>query len=224
MKILIIPDCHGRDFWRKAIEIKDEVDIIIFLGDYLDPYTDREGITFEEALEEFKDIIQFKKDNPDKVFLLYGNHDLFYIKDDMPGCRNSIEHAEEVKTLFEDNKDLFKLVGIAADKYLFSHAGITNYWLDETKQTLRDLIEKPIEEISGLSMVGYQRYGCFKTGSIVWCDIYEFAEDPAQGYFQIFGHTQMMKEYIAANWACLDCRHCFILDTETTEFTKLEDE
>lgn len=33
--ILIIPDVHGRTFWKYAI---DKYDKVIFLGDYLDPY------------------------------------------------------------------------------------------------------------------------------------------------------------------------------------------
>ena len=73
MKILIIPDVHGRTFWHKAKEMIDSVDKVVFLGDYLDPYPS-EGITTEQAIEEFKDIIQFKKDNMDKVILLLGNH------------------------------------------------------------------------------------------------------------------------------------------------------
>ena len=38
-KILVISDIHGRLFWKEAVEkYKDEVDRIIFLGDYLDRY------------------------------------------------------------------------------------------------------------------------------------------------------------------------------------------
>mgnify|MGYP006379875163 FL=1 len=50
-KILIVPDVHGRKFWHKAEELINEVDKIIFLGDYLDPYF-WEGITFETAMIE----------------------------------------------------------------------------------------------------------------------------------------------------------------------------
>ena len=50
--ILIIPDIHGRDFWKKAVDSKG-YDKIIFLGDYTDPY-DFEGITEETAVENFK--------------------------------------------------------------------------------------------------------------------------------------------------------------------------
>ena len=36
--ILIIPDIHGRTFWKECIKCR-EYDEIIFLGDYLDPYS-----------------------------------------------------------------------------------------------------------------------------------------------------------------------------------------
>lgn len=73
MKILIIPDVHGRKFWREYIN--DEFDHIIFLGDYLDPYPGE--ATAEEALQEFKDIVNFKNSNLEKVTLLIGNHKKF---------------------------------------------------------------------------------------------------------------------------------------------------
>ena len=39
MKTLIIPDVHGRSFWKKAIKKHfDECDHVVFLGDYIDPY------------------------------------------------------------------------------------------------------------------------------------------------------------------------------------------
>ena len=74
-KILICPDIHGRKFWHKAIEMIDEVDQVVFLGDYLDPYS-YEGITFEDALTELEGILAFKEDYPDKVVLLVGNHEI----------------------------------------------------------------------------------------------------------------------------------------------------
>ena len=70
MNIVIVPDVHGRDFWKKVLNT--EADKIIFLGDYLDHYPDES--TNEHDIENFKEIIQFKKDNSDKVTLLLGNH------------------------------------------------------------------------------------------------------------------------------------------------------
>ena len=41
-KIIIIPDVHGRTFWRNAVEkYRNVKDVhIVFLGDYVDPYQD----------------------------------------------------------------------------------------------------------------------------------------------------------------------------------------
>ena len=52
--ILILPDIHGRTFWKDAVE-HEQFATIIFLGDYLDPYPS-EGINDEQALATFKEI------------------------------------------------------------------------------------------------------------------------------------------------------------------------
>ena len=36
-QILVIPDVHGRSFWKNAVAQNTDIPII-FLGDYLDPY------------------------------------------------------------------------------------------------------------------------------------------------------------------------------------------
>ena len=43
-RLIIIPDVHGRDFWRKAVCENPDGEFV-FLGDYLDPYG------FEDILE-----------------------------------------------------------------------------------------------------------------------------------------------------------------------------
>ena len=106
MKILVLPDVHGRSFWRKPcqdITTKRRYDKIIFLGDYLDPYT-FEDISVEEAIDQFKDILLFAKDNP-KVVMLLGNHDMPYFSQDYRGfstwhCRHSTTHHKEISAIF----------------------------------------------------------------------------------------------------------------------------
>ena len=90
--MIVIPDVHGRLFWKEAIAAAKEDEKIIFLGDYLDPYS----YEFEEdplmaqfaetyetrsnhVLNNFKEIIEFKRQNPDRVVLLLGNHDFHYL-------------------------------------------------------------------------------------------------------------------------------------------------
>ena len=46
-KVLILPDIHGRQFWKKPCENIDNYDKVVFLGDYLDPYN-FEFISVEE--------------------------------------------------------------------------------------------------------------------------------------------------------------------------------
>ena len=47
-RLIIIPDVHGRDFWRVAVRDYPDGEFL-FLGDYLDPYQ-HEDITVEQAL------------------------------------------------------------------------------------------------------------------------------------------------------------------------------
>lgn len=79
IKHLLVPDVHGRMFWGEPVrETLTETDApITFLGDYLDPYSDEweEDEDYRRiAIERFKEIIQLKKDNPDRITLLLGNH------------------------------------------------------------------------------------------------------------------------------------------------------
>ena len=73
MKALVLPDIHGRTFWKEPSKRVKEYDKVIFLGDYFDPYP-FEGNSVEEAIVNFKEIIGFEKENREKVVLLLGNH------------------------------------------------------------------------------------------------------------------------------------------------------
>lgn len=69
-RILVIPDVHGRIFWREPVKkYIDTVDKVVFLGDYLDPYKGEEGLA-DDIYENLMDIIILKLGNMDKVVLL----------------------------------------------------------------------------------------------------------------------------------------------------------
>lgn len=57
MRIRIIPDLHGSDWWKEEIKDIDELDHCIFLGDYVDDWDAENEVIFKN-LEE---IISFKK-------------------------------------------------------------------------------------------------------------------------------------------------------------------
>ena len=51
--ILVLPDIHGRKFWKEKCQDITKYDRVIFLGDYFDPY-DFEYITVEEAIAKLE--------------------------------------------------------------------------------------------------------------------------------------------------------------------------
>lgn len=136
IKNIIIPDVHGRKFWKDAVNRfpKDKFpDMnIIFLGDYLDPYTGYEDITKEDAFVNFEDILEYAK-NDFRVTLLIGNHDWHYFVN-LDTCRIDYARVRQIEQMFKDNMSLFKLykvIEINNTKYLFTHAGITQKWLND---------------------------------------------------------------------------------------------
>ena len=110
--MIIIPDIHGRNFWKEAVTGREE-DIIVFLGDYLDPYPhDFPDKTADEIWEQtwnnFNDIIEFKKKHPSNVVLLLGNHDLHYIYPKMDdSSRYDYERASQIKEKFNEKSQNF---------------------------------------------------------------------------------------------------------------------
>lgn len=219
-KILIVPDVHGRAFWHRALELVDQVDQIVFLGDYLDPYS-HEGISFDLALEEFNKILEFKKEYPDLITLLVGNHDMHYIIEDFMDCsRRNTDMLDQLHKLYNSNLDLFNLIHIE-DDWLFSHAGVYKGWMDKYEFTLEDLNLKTFlgSHWPALEDLSMYRGGYNFVGSCVWADIRESVKNELfPGYKQVVGHTQLNdKPYIVDKIACVDVRRCFILDTITSK-------
>lgn len=217
-KILIVPDVHGRAFWHRAMELVSQVDQIVFLGDYLDPYS-HEGISFDLALEEFNKILEFKKEYPDLVTLLVGNHDMHYIIKDFMDCsRRNMTILDQLHELYNSNLDLFDLIHIE-DDWLFSHAGVYKDWMDKYEFTLEDLNLKTFLGSHWLALEDLSMYrgGYNYVGSCVWADIRESINNELfPEYKQVVGHTQLNdKPYITDKIACVDVRRCFILDTIT---------
>ena len=141
VKTLIIPDIHGRIFWKDAVTkfpiYKYPSINIVFLGDYLDPYEnypgylEGEGWTRRHAIDNFKEIIELSKSD-NRVHLLFGNHDMHYWYDARYKSRVDNKNYNEIKDIFMQNFDLFNVAfdeTIKGQKYLYTHAGVTSFWL-----------------------------------------------------------------------------------------------
>jgi hypothetical protein len=135
-KIIIIPDVHGRTFWKDPVyRYRNIEDVnIVFLGDYLDAYESIDYIYKEETIENFKEILDVAR-NSNNITLLIGNHDLHYWPFflDFGGVRRYEKYKYDISKIFMDNIDLFNVaydITINNKLYLFTHAGITNQWWD----------------------------------------------------------------------------------------------
>lgn len=105
--------------------------------------------------------------------------------------------------------------------YLFSHSGVLPSWLEANRFTLEDLESIPFDH-QALMQVSPYRGGWCETGSCVWGDVREYAtKEHIPNIYQIFGHTQLVEDpLIEKDWACLDCRKAFVVDTELKSITE----
>lgn len=254
-RILVVPDVHGEAFWREPVQkYIDQVDRIIFLGDYLDPYRDKfEEYDAEAVFNNMMEIVNLKLENKEKVILLKGNHDYQYSsKRAMElACASRCDKRNwhRYNKVFSDYEDLFKLAHIEIVKgitYLFSHAGLTAYWINKVNAKVWRLNDRDIsiaeqETIDKINQLEYDYEGQNmlaiigkyrsilgeKTGSILWADIEEhaFIDTPdvygLKQVFQVFGHTRLdgWKDdlMIFDHLALIDSQQCFIIDENIQE-------
>lgn len=241
--MIIIPDVHGRDFWKSAVAGREDEEII-FLGDYVDPYP-YEGVHPMAGLMCLLEIIEFKKQHPANVTLLLGNHDLSYVSDYMFKCRHDYDNAETIRTIILENLPLFRIAHektIGGRHYIFTHAGILPAWLAENDRILGMLAPDNVvaelnqglatgEIYAALGDVSEYRGGHLEVGSCVWADVDEHFDHAAQDalapnsnspatdwadVYQIFGHSQQFTgaPIITSRFACLDCRRAFCLNDD----------
>ena len=227
-EILIVPDVHGRDFWLPALNYQGEV---VFLGDYVDPYP-QENITEEDAYQVLLQIVEFKRQHPERVTLLIGNHEMHYYDDRFGAGRFSKEYFPKINEILtgDATKGLFQICK-QVENYLFIHAGVTKGWYDHHYpqfQNLGETLEERLNRIFFEKMYVYHeaswkfRGGLDESGSPLWADFREFDDEPerfAPGIIQIIGHTQTMKPdpIIKENIYLLDNRQLYLLRNDAIE-------
>lgn len=246
--MIIIPDIHGRAFWKEAVAQADKDELVIFLGDYVDPYKD-EHIDSETVISNLKEIISYKKSNKDNCILLLGNHDTEYLYGTSKS-RVDRNNFDRIYKIFYKARHLFKIAHYIeeSDKLLtFSHSFISKIWMDDyfgdgigvtdVIDKLNDLHEKnEIKEIRRvLDVMSWRRdNGSYSNyGSIIWSDIrdidYEEPRLPViefENIIQYFGHTQLAIDNALQmrGYNDLDCRRAFRLDLSTNELCPITKE
>lgn len=253
IKYIIVPDVHGRKFWRESVEKYIDSNIVfIFLGDYLDPYPNENT---SNIYDNFLNIIEYKKLYPEKFVLLLGNHDIHYFGEVERCTRYNYIKADKYKQTFLDNIDLFQITYTAEvnDKtFLFSHAGILKDWIYNNHKIfnigvpeysvdyeINDISELP--DFNGMFkdpvkreqlFASFDDISVFRGGnsqwpSIIWADVRDHLnkEQRIPEVIQIFGHTQQAKDPINYDNEiyCLDCRKNFAI-TIDGNIISLDDE
>ena len=224
MKILILPDIHGKKLKKKPCEHPENYDKIVFLGDYHDPYPFQ--VSQDNSRYNFRELAKFVENNKHKCVCLAGNHDLSYLVGGC-ACRYDQYHEKEIKSLLEKlDLKLFYEVKDEEATYLFTHAGVLPVWLDHNKISLEDFKNMKLNN-PALMDISPRRGGDSIVGSPVWGDLGEYVTmKHLPNTFQIFGHTQLVNDdaIIKEDYACLDCRQAFILDTDSGYLTKYKEQ
>lgn len=224
MKIYSLGDVHGRDIW--FYKDYSKFDKVIFIGDYVDNIEIKDS----KIIENLENIIQFKKDNIDKVILLWGNHDIQYIgKDQCSGFNSRI--YKNLNKLFIENKNLFQL-SYQIKNYLWIHAGIHsgwwNLWIRDKKkikkgENVADTLNRLfIEDYDPIFHCGVYRGGPDRVGGPLWLDKRELMK-PLKNYHQIVGHNRLKDrkiKHISQNFK--GETSITLIDTENNENYELE--
>lgn len=204
-KTVILGDTHGRSFWKLIVNT-EEFDKVVFIGDYFDSF----DITAEDQMNNFLDIIEYKKNGGKEVILLIGNHDYHYfpeigysgISGYQVGAAKSIEH------LIDTYRDHLQMAH-SQDDVLFTHAGVGETWLDNNHKTQDEGydmytphdIELILKDLWGYTprvfgFTGRDPYGDDMGQTPIWIrprSLMRDSQELKKQLIQVVGHTSQKK-------------------------------
>lgn len=205
MKILVLGDTHGRSVWYDIILKENDVDKIIFLGDYVS--TNNPYITPEVQISELTKILTYKDINKDKVILLRGNHDIQHLGYSWAECSGFIYDVFSYMSGSEVKERFLNLTQwiYVYNNIIFSHAGISKVWLENIGleiNSINNLIPSEIFGFWSTKMDDY--YGTSPTQPCTWIRPSTLEDNLVEGYIQVVGHTSTFKcrEYCSGLWLC----------------------
>ena len=205
MKVAVIGDIHGTtkflDCYKKIQENDSDVDKIIVLGDWFDPYVD---IDLDTMIERYNEFVKIWKSD-DRIISILGNHDLagYIIHNDQTNRTLRFGKMKQKLTdVIEPNLPDSYLTYKIGD-YMFSHAGISQEWLNDideyTDCNYVDAIMNckkgwTAEELSDICP--FYPYDWGGSGqnphqSCVWIRPQTLYSCAIEGYNQVVGHTRL---------------------------------
>lgn len=217
MKILVLGDIHGRDHWKRIVNLEfNNVDRFVFIGDYFDSFF----ISVNEQYQNWLDILEFKKNND--VILLCGNHDIHYFNgfdERYSGFNPVLDMRLEL-----DINDF--QICYQENNFLFSHAGISAKWLDYQKinniEGINELFKYRFSPfkfrcVDNLRLTEADLYGNNTWQSPLWIRPDSLDKVRLDGYRHVVGHTNVPNVVVSDSIVLVDCieRQYIIVDTET---------
>ncbi len=194
MKVLVVADVHGDPSWKEILAYQQEYDHIVFLGDYVDSLIYKP----EQMIINLMDIIRFKKENPERVTLLVGNHDAHYMKwlQAPQGSGYSQIGFYRYYMAFSENEPLFEFAKIL-DGVLYTHAGATYKWVQNADRhgsfSVGEFDADPVSAINSAgwyrNIIGIRRGGSYDSGGPLWADAMEHSAQHFAYPKQVVGHT-----------------------------------
>jgi predicted MPP superfamily phosphohydrolase len=235
-KTLILGDTHGRSNWKLAIH-QEQPDRVIFIGDYFDSF-EFSGV---EQIDNFKQIIQYKENNPQvEVVLLIGNHDHHYFPEigytGTSGYQSKI--APSITQVIDENRHHLQMA-YGFENYLFTHAGVSPVFMDQVfgaddwsiENVVVDLNEMFRYKPKAFEFNGFDAYGDNTTQTPIWIRPRSLMQvnkkhtkSLKKDYIQIVGHTGMKRLDLDGTDKFTGGRYYFIDTMETTgEYLIIQD-
>jgi hypothetical protein len=205
MKIAVIGDIHGTtkflECYKNIQENDADVDKIIVLGDWFDPYL---NIDLDTMIERYNEFVKIWKSD-DRIVSILGNHDLagYIIQND---CTSRTErfskNIQRIADVIEPNLSESYLTYKVGD-YIFSHAGVSQDWLNDISQyTTHNYVddimnckkgwtEDELSDICTFYPYDFGRYGNNIHQSCVWIRPQSLYECAIDGYNQVVAHTKV---------------------------------
>jgi len=208
MKTVVIGDIHGRSTW-KLITHLENADRIIFVGDYFDSF----DIKTEEQLNNFLDIIEYKKSSGKEVIMLIGNHDHHYFPEISDTGTSGYQRVGkyQIEPIIDANREHLQ-IAYQMDEFLFTHAGVSSIFMDETfglnkwkVETIADQLNEMFKHRPGVfTFNGIDGYGDDEYQTPIWIRPRSLMRANKntlrKQVIQVVGHTQVKSlDLIAAD-------------------------